>query len=79
MASRKLEQLERVWGDADGTSRPAQGLEGTSDRRPIERLRLRAGVKPHAGVPASGALPSCCCPGPPAHHGQRHRFEDVME
>lgn len=46
-----------ILGDADGTSRP-WGLEGTSDRRPIERLRLV-----NAGCPAgspSGALPSYC-------------------
>lgn len=70
MASRERSSWRGVWGDADGTSRPAQGLEGTSDRRPIERLRLRAGVRSRT----LGSLPRALCPlfaaGPPAHHGQ---------
>lgn len=66
-----VEQLERGLGRCRWNEQTSPGLEGTSDRRPIERLRLRAGVRSRTlGVPAPGALPSLCCAGPPAHHGQ---------
>lgn len=58
MASRERSSWRGVWGDADGTSRPARGLEGTSDRRPIERLGLRAGVRSRT----LGSLPQALCP-----------------
>lgn len=79
MASREQSSWRGTWGNVDGTSRPARGLQGTSGRRPMERVGLRAGVRSRT----LGSLPWALSPLPllldllPAWAG--HRFEDVME
>ena len=79
MASREQSSWRGTWGNVDGTSRPAWGLQGTSGRRPMERVGLRVGVRSRT----LGSLPWALSPLPllldllPAWAG--HRFEDVME
>lgn len=79
MASRERSSWRGTWGNVDGTSRPARGLQGTSGRRPMERVGLRAGVRAARWGPFLGRSALCFCCWTPCPAWAGHRFEDVME
>ena len=77
---RGAEQLERNLGRCGWNKQTCPDLAGACDRREGggERAPEGRGEKPHAGCPASGALPPLFAAGPSASAWAGHRFEDVM-